>query len=150
MGERRGFAGAIMVLWLLFNLQQLEMVNGETIFNVGDDLGWTFNVTSWPTGKTFHAGDVLGTFFYIPFSFFPFFHFLPIKCHGIFFLTFFFFEIFFITGKLKLCHFESFLSLLYLGYSRDCLKARTQETSFFFFFWLFVYVNKFARIWASK
>ena len=43
----------------LLLLQQLKM-GYATIYNVGEELGWTFNVSSWPIGKNFHAGDILG------------------------------------------------------------------------------------------
>ena len=29
-------------------------------YAVGDDNGWDFGVDTWPNGKTFRAGDVLG------------------------------------------------------------------------------------------
>lgn len=61
MGERMRGAAAMgtVMLCLVLLLQQPE-VGSAAIHTVGDDLGWTFNVSSWPIGKTFQAGDVLG------------------------------------------------------------------------------------------
>ncbi|KAG7031005.1 hypothetical protein SDJN02_05044, partial [Cucurbita argyrosperma subsp. argyrosperma] len=60
MGEGiRGVATVMLCLVVLLLLQQPE-VGSAAIHTVGDDLGWTFNVSSWPNGKTFQAGDVLG------------------------------------------------------------------------------------------
>ncbi|XP_022942770.1 basic blue protein-like [Cucurbita moschata] len=65
MGEGiRGVATVMLCLVVLLLLQQPE-VGSAAIHTVGDDLGWTFNVSSWPNGKTFQAGDVLA-FNYTP------------------------------------------------------------------------------------
>jgi hypothetical protein len=34
----------------------------SAVFNVGDRSGWSFNTNSWPAGKRFKAGDVLGRY----------------------------------------------------------------------------------------
>jgi len=39
----------------------LEHVHAAT-YTVGDSSGWTFNTDTWPKGKRFRAGDVLGKF----------------------------------------------------------------------------------------
>ncbi|KAA0039076.1 basic blue protein-like [Cucumis melo var. makuwa] len=65
MGEgSRGCSMVEKVVFCLFLVQQLKM-GYATIYNVGDELGWTFNVSSWPIGKNFHAGDILA-FNYTP------------------------------------------------------------------------------------
>ncbi|CAJ1946751.1 unnamed protein product [Sphenostylis stenocarpa] len=56
MSERRGNGAAMMLLCML--VVYSEMVHGTT-FLVGDEGGWTFNVTNWPNGKQFKAGDIL-------------------------------------------------------------------------------------------
>ncbi|KAF9599763.1 hypothetical protein IFM89_001709 [Coptis chinensis] len=43
---------------LLVLLVHCEIAHAA-IYTVGDARGWTFNTVSWPTGKTFRAGDVL-------------------------------------------------------------------------------------------
>jgi hypothetical protein len=40
------------------------LVAESAVFNVGDRSGWSFNTNSWPNGKRFKAGDVLGTSVY--------------------------------------------------------------------------------------
>uniref|UniRef100_A0A2N9FQ55 Basic blue protein n=1 Tax=Fagus sylvatica TaxID=28930 RepID=A0A2N9FQ55_FAGSY len=57
MAQGRGSAifATVLLLGLLF---QCENVWAATFF-VGGAGGWTFNVDSWPKGKTFRAGDVL-------------------------------------------------------------------------------------------
>lgn len=63
MGEGRGGSMVGSMVFCLLLLQQLKMGHAA-IYTVGDELGWTFNVSSWPIGKNFHAGDVLGTFLF--------------------------------------------------------------------------------------
>lgn len=46
-----------MVLWLL--LLHFEMGSAAT-YTVGGSSGWTFNVSGWPKGKRFRAGDIIG------------------------------------------------------------------------------------------
>ena len=43
------------------------------IYAVGGAGGWTFNVKSWPAGKSFKAGDVLGNPFYTHSPYFSYF-----------------------------------------------------------------------------
>ncbi|XP_022149274.1 basic blue protein-like [Momordica charantia] len=57
-GRSIGGAAVVAMAWLL-------VVGEAAVYNVGDELGWTFNVSSWPIGKTFHAGDTLA-FNYTP------------------------------------------------------------------------------------
>ncbi|WCJ43446.1 Basic blue protein [Euphorbia peplus] len=63
MGQGRGSATTKLallnlaaMLLLLANLNQ--QVHAAT-FTVGGSSGWTFNVASWPKGKSFKAGDTL-------------------------------------------------------------------------------------------
>jgi hypothetical protein len=49
------------VISLLCILVIAENTNAET-HKVGGPKGWTFGMVSWPNGKTFKAGDVLGKF----------------------------------------------------------------------------------------
>jgi hypothetical protein len=49
--------GLVLLLCVLFQASVAE----SAVFNVGDRGGWSFNTNSWPTGKRFKAGDVLGT-----------------------------------------------------------------------------------------
>ena len=49
----------VTVLVLCVLLIHPSIVNATT-FTVGDSSGWGFNVQSWPNGKTFKVGDVLG------------------------------------------------------------------------------------------
>jgi hypothetical protein len=36
------------------------LAGASTTYYVGDGNGWSFSSASWPNGKQFHAGDVLG------------------------------------------------------------------------------------------
>lgn len=61
MSQGRGSAGQarVMVVVLLCFLAHLARVHAAT-YTVGDSGGWNFNTDSWPKGKRFRAGDVLG------------------------------------------------------------------------------------------
>ena len=54
-----GNAIVVSILVLLGMLLHCENVWAAT-YAVGDDNGWDFDVDTWPNGKTFRAGDVLG------------------------------------------------------------------------------------------
>ncbi|KAJ9174613.1 hypothetical protein P3X46_013241 [Hevea brasiliensis] len=57
MAQGRGSAMVAMVfLWLL--LLHFEMGSAAT-YTVGGSSGWTFNVSGWPKGKRFRAGDII-------------------------------------------------------------------------------------------
>ncbi|XP_059630300.1 basic blue protein-like [Cornus florida] len=60
MSQGRGSAGPAMfiVVALLCLVVQFEAVHGAT-FIVGGSGGWTFNLSNWPNGKRFRAGDIL-------------------------------------------------------------------------------------------
>jgi hypothetical protein len=36
------------------------LADASTTYYVGGGNGWSFSSSSWPNGKQFHAGDVLG------------------------------------------------------------------------------------------
>uniref|UniRef100_A0A2N9HLY7 Phytocyanin domain-containing protein n=1 Tax=Fagus sylvatica TaxID=28930 RepID=A0A2N9HLY7_FAGSY len=57
MAQERGSAifAIVLILGLLLHYENVW----ATTFTVGDAGGWTFNVSNWPNGKTFKAGDVL-------------------------------------------------------------------------------------------
>ena len=57
----RGNANVAVLLGVLL---LCTLVAEAAVFNVGDRGGWSFNTNSWPTGKRFKAGDVLGTYLY--------------------------------------------------------------------------------------
>ena len=67
-GQGRGSAMVAMVL-LFMLICQFEMGSAAT-YTVGDAGGWTFNVASWPNGKHFRAGDILGKSILFPFLLF--------------------------------------------------------------------------------
>lgn len=79
--------GLGLILCFCF-LNHFDVVESTT-YNVGDELGWSYYASTWPSGKSFKAGDELGENIYQIF-FFPFF--------SVFWLFFFFF--FFCLGKL--------------------------------------------------
>ncbi|PKU72746.1 Chemocyanin [Dendrobium catenatum] len=58
---RGGATQATMAIGLV--MLTLLLLNGELAesekFAVGDVHGWAFDVNNWPTGKTFHADDIL-------------------------------------------------------------------------------------------
>ncbi|TKY71322.1 Basic blue protein [Spatholobus suberectus] len=56
MAQGRGIS-AMMILFFMLVLYS-EMAQANT-YVVGDAAGWTFNMTSWPNGKSFRAGDIL-------------------------------------------------------------------------------------------
>lgn len=45
-----------LLLCLLVCLQNIDAAT----YTVGGPGGWTFNMATWPKGKSFRAGDVLG------------------------------------------------------------------------------------------
>jgi len=55
----RGNAAAVAALVLLCVLLHGEVAE-SAVYTVGDRGGWGFNSASWPRGKRFRAGDVLG------------------------------------------------------------------------------------------
>lgn len=63
MSQGRGSAGhqamGMVVVLVLCLLVYMEQVHAAT-YTVGDSNGWAFNTDSWPKGKRFRAGDVLG------------------------------------------------------------------------------------------
>ena len=64
MAQGRGSASQaakFTVALLLCLLVCLEKVDAAT-YTVGDSSGWTFNMATWPQGKRFRAGDVLGKY----------------------------------------------------------------------------------------
>ncbi|XP_015942905.1 basic blue protein [Arachis duranensis] len=54
MGDGRRSSAMIGVMLLL-----CMSVTYALRYKVGDSRGWSFNVSNWPYGKTFMAGDVL-------------------------------------------------------------------------------------------
>ncbi|XP_059629927.1 chemocyanin-like [Cornus florida] len=55
----QGRCGSMLIVVALLSLVvHLEPVHGAN-FTVGDKGGWTFNVSGWPNGKSFKAGDIL-------------------------------------------------------------------------------------------
>nr|CAD1837429.1 unnamed protein product [Ananas comosus var. bracteatus] len=56
--------GLGLMLCFCFLINQIDVVESTT-YNVGDKLGWGFNVSAWPSGKSFKAGDEL-VFRYLP------------------------------------------------------------------------------------
>lgn len=38
----------------------LDVADAATTYYVGDGSGWSFSSASWPNGKQFHAGDIIG------------------------------------------------------------------------------------------
>ncbi|KAK8951390.1 hypothetical protein KSP39_PZI003281 [Platanthera zijinensis] len=62
MAQGRGSAGQATAVGLallsLTLLLQSELAD-SAVYTVGDRAGWTFNTIGWPSGKRFHAGDVL-------------------------------------------------------------------------------------------
>ena len=69
-GQGRGgavfLAAAALVLCVLLHEAQ---VAESAVFTVGDRGGWSFNTASWPSGKRFRAGDVLGQCDYLSLGF---------------------------------------------------------------------------------
>ena len=63
MAQGRGSASQakVTVALLLCLLVYLEKVDAAT-YTVGGSNGWTFNMATWPQGKRFRAGDVLGKY----------------------------------------------------------------------------------------
>ncbi|XP_050208959.1 basic blue protein-like [Mercurialis annua] len=55
--QGRGSAMVAMVV-LFMLIFQLEM-GSAAVYTVGGGAGWTFNLASWPKGKSFRAGDIL-------------------------------------------------------------------------------------------
>uniref|UniRef100_A0A0D9VY20 Plantacyanin n=1 Tax=Leersia perrieri TaxID=77586 RepID=A0A0D9VY20_9ORYZ len=70
MARGRGSAmrGAVAVAFLpivsCFILSSCVVADAAT-YNVGDGFGWSLGSGSWPSGKNFHAGDIL-VFRYLP------------------------------------------------------------------------------------
>ncbi|KAJ6427641.1 hypothetical protein OIU84_023100 [Salix udensis] len=59
MVQGRGSAMAVAVTAMLcMMLLRFDMAHAAT-YSVGGPGGWTFNVSGWPKGKSFKAGDIL-------------------------------------------------------------------------------------------
>ena len=56
----RGSSGAAAVALILLCVLLHGEVAESAVYTVGDRGGWSFNTASWPSGKRFRAGDVLG------------------------------------------------------------------------------------------
>jgi hypothetical protein len=57
-------AGAVLILSLLLPVTGAATAKQQVAprtYMVGDGNGWTRNLEWWVAGKTFYAGDVLGT-----------------------------------------------------------------------------------------
>lgn len=52
---------AFVGIMLLIALLRCNAALAET-YTVGDATGWKFNVSGWENGKSFKAGDTLGTY----------------------------------------------------------------------------------------
>ncbi|XP_059629930.1 basic blue protein-like [Cornus florida] len=73
-----GRGGAMLIVVALLSLvAHFEPVHGAN-FTVGDKGGWTFNVSGWPNGKSFKAGDILGKFFFFYLVFLLKYHFFSV------------------------------------------------------------------------
>ncbi|KAK9748868.1 hypothetical protein RND81_02G086400 [Saponaria officinalis] len=60
MGQGRGSARASLAIGLaILCVMAMTQTSYAAIYTVGGAAGWTFNVVSWPNGKSFRAGDVL-------------------------------------------------------------------------------------------
>nr|GMC83612.1 basic blue protein-like [Ipomoea batatas] len=57
--EGRGSAVIVCAAAVLCLLLLHSEVAQAAVYNVGGAGGWTFNVSGWPKGKRFRAGDVL-------------------------------------------------------------------------------------------
>ena len=64
-GAARGRSGAAVVALVLLCVLLHGEVAESAVYTVGDRDGWSFNTASWPSGKRFRAGDVLGQCYYI-------------------------------------------------------------------------------------
>ncbi|PSS31751.1 Basic blue protein [Actinidia chinensis var. chinensis] len=60
MSQGRGSASTAMVIAIILPCLLIHTVpsHGAT-YTVGGPGGWTFNLSNWPKGKSFNAGDVL-------------------------------------------------------------------------------------------
>ncbi|KAG2705280.1 hypothetical protein I3760_05G044300 [Carya illinoinensis] len=58
MARGRGSAMVVTMLLCMLLLLHSEMAHAAT-YTVGGPGGWTFNVSGWPRGKRFRAGDIL-------------------------------------------------------------------------------------------
>ena len=59
----------VALLCLLIHCELAE----SAIYTVGGTGGWTFNTVTWPNGKRFRAGDVLGKCMHALFLLVPYF-----------------------------------------------------------------------------
>jgi hypothetical protein len=62
---RGGAIGGVLALALLVGLfvaARAPVAEAAASYMVGDYGGWRFNVDKWAKGRTFRAGDVLGTY----------------------------------------------------------------------------------------
>jgi hypothetical protein len=62
MARGRGSASARRAIAMAFAVACCccVLAGASTTYYVGDGNGWSFSSASWPNGKQFHAGDVLG------------------------------------------------------------------------------------------
>lgn len=60
MGEGRGSAMVVAMIVMVGLAAVCDVAEAAT-YTVGGTGGWTFNVAGWPKGKSFKAGDTLGT-----------------------------------------------------------------------------------------
>jgi len=60
MVQGRGISATMVVLCMLGLFS--EMTHAATYVVGGHIGGWAFNITSWPDGKNFKAGDTLGLY----------------------------------------------------------------------------------------
>ncbi|KAL2342170.1 hypothetical protein Fmac_010110 [Flemingia macrophylla] len=58
MAQGRGISAIMMMMLFCVSVISFRMAHATT-FVVGDAAGWTFNISNWPSGKTFKAGDIL-------------------------------------------------------------------------------------------
>lgn len=61
MAGKRGSEFVTKAVLFLFLVYNSNKINAKT-YMVGDNIGWsvTIDMETWPDGKTFYAGDVLG------------------------------------------------------------------------------------------
>lgn len=60
MAQGRGNSAMTALMLLFCVLVFHSLIACAEIFTVGDGSGWTFNVSTWPNGKQFKAGDSIG------------------------------------------------------------------------------------------
>ncbi|XP_058080066.1 basic blue protein-like [Magnolia sinica] len=58
MARAAAAAGTIVGVVFLCLMMNIEIASAAT-YTVGDDAGWSYDVSPWPLGKNFKVGDVL-------------------------------------------------------------------------------------------